>query len=160
MKDYHFFWGGEFSQWYESPFHDPLTGMDFNCCEQYMMYKKAELFGDTVSMALIMATNNPKQQKAYGRKVANYDDAKWDEVCRTFVTYGNYLKFTQNHDLKQILIDTGDKILVEASPYDAKWGIGIGVGDIDVTNTASWGLNWLGESIMEVRDQIKSGGTL
>jgi len=156
MDNYYFFWNGVFSQWYQSKFYDPLTKMTFNCCEQYMMYKKAEVFGDTETMKLIMATLDPRTQKQLGRNVKGYDEDKWNEVCRNLVAYGNYLKFSQNEELKQFLLATGDLILVEASPYDAKWGIGMGAGDPNINDTSKWGLNWLGEAIMDARTKLKS----
>ena len=121
-----------------------------------MMYKKAEVFGDTETMKLIMATLDPRTQKQLGRNVKGYDEDKWNEVCRNLVAYGNYLKFSQNEELKQFLLATGDLILVEASPYDAKWGIGMGAGDPNINDTSKWGLNWLGEAIMDARTKLKS----
>jgi len=153
-KGYYFFWNGEFSQWYSSPFYDEKTKLNFNCCEQFMMYKKAEFFGDQDAMKLIMQTTDPKTQKKIGRSVVGYSDAKWNAVCELYVTYGNYLKFTQNDELLKFLYKTADLELVEASPFDAKWGIGLHETDPDILDTSKWGQNLLGKCIMAARTSI------
>ena len=74
------FWGGPFSNWYPSPF--TVDGVEYNCGEQFMMQKKALLFGDIESAKLIMEERNPREQKVLGRKVKNFDPVIWDSVCR------------------------------------------------------------------------------
>src|SRR6478736_6248391 len=91
---YLFFWGGTFSQWCPSPFE--IDGEKYNCCEQYMMAKKALLFGDVEAYKKIMNTKDPKAQKAIGRTVKNFDSDKWTKVCREYVYEGNLAKFKQN----------------------------------------------------------------
>lgn len=158
-EDYVFFWGGPFSQWFKSEF--TLEGEKFTSAEQYMMWKKAMLFEDTEVANAIMRTNNPKEQKALGRKVRGFDKKKWESVCVGYVTKGNYAKFTQNPDLLLELKLQGEREIVEASPYDRIWGIGKHFNDDDIEDKSSWkGTNWLGIAIMNVRETLKIEGKL
>lgn len=116
-----------------------------------------------------MSTSNPRIQKKIGRKVANFVPEKWAEMrtwgegeerpyCWQIVWKANYAKFTQNKGLKKELLDTEGRLLVEASPYDVIWGIGLGEDDPMVDDPANWqGTNWLGEVITDVRKAIKEG---
>ena len=152
---HYFFWKSKFGQWHISDMFDPETGLIFCCAEQYMMYKKAELFGDDVIMAKIMDTDNPREHKNLGRKVNGYSDKVWDKVAIKIVAYGNYLKFSQNPKLLKLMFKHKDLILVEASPIDNKWGIGLAEDDPDILDTSKWnGTNWLGEALMQARALI------
>lgn len=154
-EQYLFFWNGPFSQWYRSKF--VAEGIEFCTAEQYMMYQKAVLFSDWRIADEILLTKEPKEQKALGRKVFGFDPEIWNAHARDIVTTGNYAKFTQNERLKGIILDSGDKILVEASPYDKIWGIGLDVETAKVTPVDQWkGTNWLGECLMQVRYMIKN----
>ena len=127
----------------------------YSCTEQYMMAEKARLFGDDDVFAQIMATGDPKTMKALGRKVRGFDAALWDRAKYSIVLNGNYYKFTQNPQLRDYLLSTTGKVLVEASPMDRVWGIGIGATNPDATNPERWrGHNLLGFALMEVRDAI------
>lgn len=151
---YVFFWNGIYSQWLLSNF--TIDGVTFNCCEQYMMYKKAKLFGDDEIAEQILLAKHPSDQKQLGRKVKNFDRDKWDEHCFAYVYQGNYAKFSQNEEIKNELLSTGDRIIVEASPYDKIWGIKMGWGDDYIENPAHWrGLNLLGFAIMTVRKNLQ-----
>ena len=160
-----FFWGYQpskdgsiskscFSQWWKSDF---LENMDLYCCtEQYMMAGKAKLFNDEEVFEEIMKCKDPKKIKSLGRKVKNFDEEKWNKAKIDIVFKGNYLKFTQNKDLKEFLLSTGNRIIVEASPYDAVWGIKMSEKDEFVNNPLKWkGENLLGFILMEVRDKIR-----
>jgi ribA/ribD-fused uncharacterized protein len=104
----------------------------------------------------IMSTPHPSKQKEFGRKIRNFDKEKWEAVAIDIVTRGNYAKFTQNEEFKQYLMDTGDKLIVEASPLDPIWGIGLAEADEDCLDTDKWkGTNWLGIAIMNARKQIR-----
>ena len=119
------FYHGPFSQWHPCTF--VYEAVQYNCAEQAMMAAKAKLFGDLEILAQTLATADPREQKALGRKVRNFEPAKWKEVCRQLVTEINFCKFSQNHELKAELLNTGDRIIAEASPRDRVWGIGVGV---------------------------------
>jgi ribA/ribD-fused uncharacterized protein len=102
-----------------------------------------------------MITKGPKEQKALGRSVKGFDKNKWEAVCREIVYEANYAKFTQNTVMKSELLRSGDRELVEASPYDNIWGIGMSESDKDILDKSKWkGTNWLGEAIMKVRKTI------
>ena len=153
-ENYVFFWGGICSQWYPSEF--TLEGEKFTSAEQYMMWKKAKLFNDEDVANEIMKTNNPREQKSLGRKVRGFDKYKWEQVCRDYVYEGNYAKFTQNQELKDELLTYGDREIVEASPEDRIWGIGLHETDPNILDKSKWnGTNWLGETIMKVRNELK-----
>jgi ribA/ribD-fused uncharacterized protein len=150
---YIFFWGGTFSQWCPSKF--VIDGVEYNCCEQYMMAKKALLFEDVDSYNKIMNTKGPKEQKALGRKVKNFNKDKWETVCREVVYEANYAKFSQNSLMKKELLRSGKLEIVEASPEDKIWGIGMHESHPDINDKTKWqGTNWLGEAIMRVRETL------
>ena len=132
---------------------------NFNRAEQAMMYFKAELFGDEDSMGKIMRTNDPSLQKKIGRAVANYDEEVWKEKRYNIVFQLLVEKFKQNSDLKSILLNTGDKCIVECSPYDKIWGIGMGVDQYpEILDKSNWkGENLLGEILMNVRSWLRDG---
>ena len=150
---YVFFWNGPFSQWYPSKF--VIDEVEYNCCEQYMMAQKALLFNDTESHKMIMFSNSPNEQKGFGRRVKGFDKDKWESVCRQIVFDGNYAKFTQNPKLLKELDNTKDLEIVEASPYDKIWGIGLDENDVRFLYKSQWqGTNWLGEALIEVRVRL------
>lgn len=157
-----FFWGHTpkensidkscFSQWYPSPFSH--EGIIYPTAEHWMMAKKATLFNDDVQLALIQSTTDPAIAKKAGRSVANFDAALWDKHALQFVIDGNYHKFSQHDALKTFLLNTENKVIVEASPYDPVWGIGLQTYE---TNPYKWkGTNLLGYALMEVRDLLKT----
>lgn len=154
-----FFWNGPFSQWYPSKFKYPGwsgPSESFNCAEQFMMAYKAEFFQDKETREKIMRSDSPREQKKLGRQVKNFDAEKWDEVSRYIVYLGNYFKFIENDSLRDILLQTEGMTLVEASPYDKIWGIGLGEDDPKRLDRNEWqGTNWLGEVLMRVRDDIR-----
>lgn len=153
-SDFIFFWGGTYSQWCPSVFK--IDGVEYNCAEQYMMAKKALLFGDYDSLALIMNTKEPKEQKALGKKVKGFNKEKWETYCRDYVYDANYAKFTQNSEMQKELLATGDKEIVEASPEDKIWGIGLHETNPLAWDKSTWeGTNWLGEAIMKVRKKLR-----
>ena len=152
-----FFWNGLFSQWYASSFE--IDGKNFNTAEQYMMYKKAILFGDEDIANAIMRTRDPKEQKSLGRQVRGFDEDVWKSHCKKFVYEANYAKFTQDQDLLNEFVSYGDREIVEASPQDKIWGIGLHYNDKRCEYKSQWkGTNWLGEAIMRVRQTLKGEG--
>lgn len=153
-EDMILFYGGVFSQWYPARF--VVDGVVYNCAEQYMMAKKAQLFQDHEALTAIMASRNPATQKAIGRKVKGFNRDCRDSVSRDVVLRGSLAKFSQNPGLLAHMLKTGDAILVEASPTDTIWGIGLDECDPDALDPSKWqGTNWLGEVLMETRRALQ-----
>ncbi|MGA2496421.1 MAG: NADAR family protein [Tepidisphaeraceae bacterium] len=149
-----FFWGGWPSQWHKSRF--VIDGVQYNCAEQFMMAEKARVFGDGAATAEILASSNPREQKAIGRRVRGFDESTWNSVCRGIVCRANLAKYEQNAELCTILLATENRVIVEASPKDRVWGIGLSQSDPRALHPAQWlGTNWLGIAIMQARDEIR-----
>ncbi|MGN6647680.1 MAG: NADAR family protein [Cytophaga sp.] len=143
-----------FSQWYPCTFE--IDKIRFNSTEQYMMYSKAMLFNNSSIAEKILSTDDPRQQKELGRQVQGFDPVKWDARALEIVYKGNFAKFSQNENLKKFLLDTGNKSLVEASPHDIIWGIGLSETDENRFDRTKWkGTNWLGEALVCVREDIR-----
>ncbi|WP_297996278.1 NADAR family protein, partial [uncultured Campylobacter sp.] len=141
-------------QWQSSPF--AVDADEYACAEQFMMASKAQIFGDEQTRAQIMQSCDAKQMKALGRQVRGFDERLWGEVRYSVVLSGNYYKFTQNPAMMRFLLATGDKILVEASPLDKIWGIGLGQQSENASRPSAWrGQNLLGFALMEVRDELR-----
>lgn len=150
-----YFWGGIFSQWYKSPIHDEFHDIRANCAEQLMMAHKAILFDDMDAMREIIATNNPREQKAIGRRVKNFDVDLWDKRKLDIVTEISVWKFSQHSLLKNLLVMTNGYELVEASPEDTIWGVGLAEDDPLILDKANWkGQNLLGIALMKARKRI------
>ena len=142
------------SQWYYSPFI--LNNIQFSCCEQWMMYSKAVLFGDSESARAIALECSPGKQKEIGRKVNGFRDQIWNENRERIVYEGNVAKFTQNDELKRKLLSTGNYLIAEANPKDPIWGIGLSESDARKRYPSQWrGKNLLGKILMQIRDEIR-----
>ncbi len=127
----------------------------YQTAEHYMMAKKALLFNDQRIFEKILTKESPKDVKDLGRQIQNFDAEIWDAHKFDIVKQGNLLKFSQNEALKSFLLQTKGKILVEASPVDAIWGIGLAEDNANALIPKNWkGLNLLGFALMEVRDEI------
>ena len=155
MPEYTFFFteASPFSQWYRCRF---TAGENtFNCAEQFMMHGKAVLFGDAEVAAKILAADHPRDHKALGRKVKNFDDKIWKREREQIVMAGNRAKFTQNKELEKLLLDTRGTTLVEASPYDKIWGIGLAASDPRAQDPSQWkGQNLLGKILTALREEL------
>lgn len=153
-EDYVFFWGAQdiYSNFYNHPFY--YRGVKVSCSETAFMIEKAIEFEDTEVLKALTKVTNPKQAKALGRKISNYDETIWNAVRFDRMKRVLREKF-KNPQLASKLVSTGSRILVEASPYDSIWGIGIGVAMVDATNTSNWGKNLLGQALMEIREELK-----
>lgn len=164
-----FFWGHTpskdgsttkscFSQWWEGhPFI--IDGIVYPTAEHYMMAEKARLFHDQARLAEILATTSPAIAKKLGRQVSGFNDEVWLPQRWDIVVRANTAKFSQHAPLRQFLLQTGDRILVEASPFDRIWGIGMAASHPDAENPSKWkGLNLLGFALMEVRQQLAITG--
>jgi ribA/ribD-fused uncharacterized protein len=162
---YLFFWGhqksksGEltsscFSQWWTSPFI--VENVRYNTAEHWMMSQKALLFNDREIYEKIIVAKSPAEAKKLGRQVSNFDEAIWNAKRFEIVIKGSLDKFTQHKDLKEFLLNTKERVLVEASPVDRIWGIGLTVDSEKAENPKCWnGLNLLGFALMKVRDIIR-----
>jgi len=163
MRDFHFFWGHDrnrigdkavFSQWYPSTF--VADGITFPTAEHWMMYQKATLFGDDKIAYEMLQNPFPGPVKDLGRQVKGFNEEVWDREKVGIVRLGNILKFTQSGELEDILLATGDTILVEASPYDRIWGIGLSEKSPHATDPSRWkGQNLLGYVLMDVRSIVR-----
>ncbi|VDI02761.1 uncharacterized protein MGAL_10B004852 [Mytilus galloprovincialis] len=155
FEAYEFFWRSHspYSQWYPSDF--TVDGIKFNCAEQFMMYSKAVLFGDEQTAEKILNTSDPRTQKDLGRLVENFDKSLWDDSCSAIVERGNKAKFSQNKELKTTILKTFPKMLVEASPQDKIWGIGLEEKNPLAWDCKTWkGQNLLGKALTKVRDEL------
>jgi ribA/ribD-fused uncharacterized protein len=166
--DYLFFWGHTpksadrvdascLSQWFPRSF--TREGVRYATAEHFMMAEKARLFGDAVTLDAILAAPSPAEAKALGRSVTPYDDAAWAAVRLEAVVRSNVAKFSEHADLARFLLGTGERVLVEASPRDRIWGIGLGASNPAARSPSQWrGLNLLGFALMEARQQLIAAG--
>lgn len=154
-EKFFYFWSGPFSQWAKSPF--VINGEKYNCAEQYMMAEKARVFKDWATEQKIMSADTPDLQKSLGRMVRPFDEQVWFSVAKRIVYTGNYFKFTQNKKYFDELLDTDGYTLVEASPVDRLWGIGLAENDERARSRDTWqGKNWLGEILTNLREDLKN----
>jgi ribA/ribD-fused uncharacterized protein len=156
-----FFWGhqpapdgsigaGCLSQWW--PVEFTVDGVRFASAEHYMMWSKAQLFGDTATAARVLTAGHPNDAKTLGREVRGFDDNVWKRERFGIVVAGSVAKFGSHADLRAFLLGTGERILVEASPVDRIWGIGLSARDASADEPALWrGLNLLGFALMRAR---------
>lgn len=144
---------GYLSNWYLSNFI--IEGILFSSMEQYMMYKKAMCFDDQIVANKILETKDVAEIKALGRQVSNYNDSIWNGMRQILIYEGLLAKFTQNEDLKEQLISTGDAILAECAVKDIIWGIGLSMTSPKRLDIYQWnGQNLLGYALMLVRKRI------
>ncbi|TYK52885.1 NADAR family protein [Actinomadura decatromicini] len=158
---YLFFWGhqkpgpGYLSQWWLAAF--TVDGTVYATAEHYMMAEKARLFGDAETAEAIVAASHPSEAKDLGRRVRGFDDDAWRDARVAIVVKGNEAKFGQHEELREYLVGTRNRVLVEASPLDRVWGIGLAADDPRAERPAEWrGLNLLGFALMTVRDSLGS----
>ncbi|EAD8958340.1 NADAR family protein [Listeria monocytogenes] len=163
---YIFFWGHQpaedgkiskscFSQWWICSFK--VDGVEYNCAEQFMMAEKAKLFNDMEMREKILVAKHPKQAKDFGRLIRGFQEDIWLKNRFNIVMRANQAKFSQNEELKKFLMQTKNRILVEASPVDKIWGIGMAADNKNVENPLYWkGLNLLGFALMAVRDELEN----
>lgn len=156
--EYEFFWRGPFSQWAKQGF--TVDGIHYKTAEHWMMAEKARMFKDYKACDNIIKSVQPYEAKALGRKIRNFNEEKWVNERYGVVYAGNEHKFTQNEEYKELLLSTGNKIMVEASPADKIWGIGL-----DETNPLSlkplkWrGLNLLGFILTDLKNNLREHRT-
>ncbi len=166
---YLWFWGhrpqrdggvgpGCLSQWWPSPF--TVDGVAYASAEHWMMAGKARLFGDAEAERAALSAAGPAAAKKAGRLVRDFDEEVWERERFALVVAGGVHKFGADPRLREYLLNTGDRVLVEASPLDRIWGIGLAVDDPRAGDPARWrGLNLLGFALMEARDRLRAQGT-
>lgn len=155
VEGYYFFWETKhpFSQWHKCSFK--VDGLIYSSAEQFMMYQKAKLFGDMDIAEKILKTNNVREQKKLGRQVRDFKEELWNQNAIEIVFNGNKAKFTQNSDFLDLLLSTKGKTIVEASPDDKIWGIGLSESQEESRNLLKWrGTNWLGIILSELREEL------
>lgn len=165
---YVFFWGHRpkragvvdgacFSNWFAAPF--AIEGTRYPTAEHYMMAGKARLFGDTDALERIVQSPSPGAAKRFGREVRGFDEAKWVAERSRIVEEGVLAKFKQHDELRAFLVATKKRVLVEASPKDRIWGIGLSADDERARNPLQWnGLNLLGFALMRARGKLLAEG--
>lgn len=152
-----YFWkpnqaNGWLGNWFSSPF--TVDGKNFVNSEHYFMWKKILMFQPELEDTILKMTN-PKDMKYLGGKVKNYDDVIWGSARYGIMKAAVTEKFKQSPELKAQLLSTGNAILVEASPYDRIWGIGMNAQQARNSKDGFLGQNLLGKVLMEVRDELK-----
>ncbi|MFV8844404.1 NADAR family protein [Serratia fonticola] len=164
---YLYFWGHRpspsgavtascFSQWWPSPFK--VDDVTYASAEHWMMAGKARLFSDEAILPRILNAKSPAEAKKFGREVSDFNQQMWEAHCFELVCEGNLHKFSQHPQLGAFLVGTRSRVLVEASPVDRVWGIGLAQDDERAANPLRWnGTNLLGFALMVVRDTL--GGT-
>jgi len=163
-QKYALFWGhrperdgrvgrGCFSQWWPAPV--TIESVTYPTAEHWMMAEKARLFGDDEGLAKVLAARSPGAAKAAGREIRGFDEDRWVDARYAIVLSGTLAKFAQNADLARVLHQTGSMVLVEASPVDRVWGIGLSASDETATDPSRWrGLNLLGFALMDAREAL------
>ncbi len=147
---------GCLSQWWPAPF--TVDGRAYATAEHWMMWHKAMLFGDAEIAGRVLAAAHPRQAKSLGRQVRGFDEATWTARRYETVVAGSVAKFGQHEELTRFLLGTGDRVLVEASPVDRIWGIGLAADDPRAADPARWrGDNLLGFALMDARDALLAG---
>lgn len=149
------FWQADsvFSNWYPAEF--TYDGEKFENSEACFIYRKAQVFGDTEAIYEILDEQSPAYVKRIGREISGFTEEKWIEVREQCMYDACYAKFSQNEEFKKVLLGTGNRELVEASPYDKIWGIGLSPADPEALRKENWkGLNLLGKVLMRVRDDL------
>jgi ribA/ribD-fused uncharacterized protein len=145
-----------FSNFFGAKFYDETTGCSFFCSEQYFMYIKALTFNDTdTAEKILQERDSPRECKNLGQHVRGFDEKVWTECSRDVMEQACYLKFSQNRKHLKVLLDTGDRELVELSPRDRRWGIGFNEKTAMAAGRDKWGQNWLGLVLMRVRERLR-----
>lgn len=151
-----YFWNGPFSNWHPAVITDLDNGKKYLNSQQAFMWYKAITFGDLDTAKKIEETPDPRTVKNLGREVKDYNDIQWARIRYDVMRKVNWWKFTQIQAYQEELMSTGEKILVEASPYDLIWGVGLSEDDPLILDEKNWkGQNLLGRVLMEIREMIR-----
>lgn len=142
------------SQWWPSPF--TVAGVQYATAEHWMMAQKARLFGDAEAERRAIAAGHPAEAKKAGRLVRGFDGEVWERERFGVVVEGSVHKFAADPELREFLVGTGERVLVEASPTDPVWGIGMAADDAGAADPEAWrGLNLLGFALMAARERLR-----
>lgn len=159
MPNLLFFWKepdldpGCLSQWWPAPF--VVDGVTYPTAEHWMMAGKAGLFEDAAAIEDVLRSPTPAAAKSRGRAVRDFSEERWVAARYDIVVAGNLAKFSQDDDLRRYLVSTGTRVLVEASPFDRVWGVGMAADDERASAPSRWrGSNLLGFALMEVRERL------
>lgn len=150
-----YFWGSVFSNF--APVLFVIDFVAYTSVEQYFMSRKAAMFGDFETLGKIMKAEHPAEQKKLGREVKGFNGEIWDYWKYKVMIDGTLAKFTSSKHLTDTMLDTHDKVLVEASPTDLIWGVGLHYNDDKILDKDNWrGQNQLGKALMHIRRTIRS----
>ncbi|NEA51331.1 NADAR family protein [Streptomyces sp. SID10815] len=142
------------SQWWPAPF--TVDGVTYATAEHWMMAGKARLFQDAEAERRVLAAGHPAEAKNAGRLVRGFDEDVWARERFDVVVEGSVHKFAAHPGLREFLLNTGERILVEASPVDRVWGIGLAGDDEAAADPARWrGPNLLGFALMAARERLR-----
>ena len=129
----------------------------YTCAEQFMVASKPRLFGDDSALSAIRATDDPREQKRIGRQIRHFDHESWQQKCENIVLQCNLAKFSQNDEMRLVLLHTGRRRLADASPHDTLWGIGLSACDYRASSPSTWrGSNLLGQALEHVRETLRN----
>ncbi|GHA43430.1 hypothetical protein GCM10010372_49260 [Streptomyces tauricus] len=143
------------SQWWPSPF--TVDGVEYRTAEHWMMARKARLFGDAEAERTALDAPNPALAKKAGRLVRDFDQGVWERERFGIVVEGSVAKFASDDELRGFLMGTTGRVLVEASPVDRIWGIGLAADDARASDPTRWqGPNLLGFALMTARERLRS----
>lgn len=143
------------SQWWPAPF--TVDDVVYATAEHWMMAGKARLFGDAEAERRALTAAHPSQAKNAGRLVRDFDETRWERERFRIVVEGSVHKFTADPALRDYLLGTGERVLVEASPVDRVWGIGLAAADEAAADPERWrGPNLLGFALMEARERLRA----
>ncbi|WND17875.1 NADAR family protein [Streptomyces violaceus] len=142
------------SQWWPAPF--TVAAVEYATAEHWMMAGKARLFGDAAAERAVLAAGHPAEAKKAGRLVRGFDEAIWERERFRIVVDGSVHKFAAHPELREYLLNTGERVLVEASPVDRVWGIGLAADDEAASDPERWrGPNLLGFALMAARERLR-----
>lgn len=154
-EEFIFYFGEQFvySHWFKCDFK--IDNLNFCCVEQYIMHQKAILFNDDEIAKRILNSSDPARHKHLGKRVSGFNKEIWHRYCKQFSFKGNIAKFSQQDELRKVLIQSVGKSFAEASPYDRIWGIGLSMSNPKIYDRLQWrGRNWAGEVLESVRTEL------
>ena len=124
-----------FSNFHETSF--TFQGLDYHSSEQMIQHLKATYFGDEDTVTKIMEAPTPLECKKLAREIDNYNQHGWNSIAKEMCESGIKLKFDQNPTLKQTLMKTKGKTIVECST-DELWGTGVLINDPQALKQNRW----------------------